>query len=119
MKNLMLSFAFLATCGLILGACGDSTQGNGKDDCEKAADLAKEAMDAACATKDDTCCVCKCWKEGMDYDPQAPTCTCVDFDPPAETCEGTALQEAQDCLADEDACKTNIRNLVEGRCPPA
>ena len=119
MKNLTLSFAFLALFGFILGACGDATQGNGKNDCEKAAELAQETMDAACATKDDTCCVCKCWKEDKDYDIMAVDCTCVPFDPPPETCEGAILQEAQNCLADETACKTEIRNLVEGRCPPS
>ena len=116
MKNLTLSFAFLALSGFILGACGDATQGNGDDDCEKAAEVAQEAMDTACEHKDDTCCICKCWKEGQDYDPIPVDCTCVSFDPP-ETCEGNVLQEAQDCLADESACQLEIRNVVEGLCP--
>lgn len=118
MKKLMLAIALLGVGGFIFGACGDSTKGNGKNDCEKYAELAQETMDAACASKDDTCCVCKCWKEGKDYDPQAAVCTCVDFVPPAETCEGAILEEAQNCLADETTCKSTITNLVEGRCPP-
>jgi hypothetical protein len=116
MKNLMLSFTVMAVFGFVLGACGDSTQGGGKTDCEKYAELAAETMDAACATKSDACCVCKCWKEDQDYDPMAVDCTCVPFDAPLETCEGALLQEAQECLADESACKTGIRNGVEVLC---
>jgi len=117
MKNLILALATLGVVGFSLAACGDSTKGDEKNDCEKYAELAEEAMDAACAPMDVSCCICKCWKEGKDYDTQAVDCTCVDFTPPAEICEGTLLEEAQDCLADETACKSDITNMITMACP--
>jgi hypothetical protein len=115
MKKLAIIFSLLAMCGFIFGACGDDNGGNA---CEDAANVQLDAWDEACTGKDAECCFCKCWNDGRQfYDITAygtdQTCTCVEMtNGNGGECTGDALEAAEACLADKDACKATAAALV-------
>jgi hypothetical protein len=116
MKKLAIIFSLLAVCGFIFGACGDDDGGNA---CKDAANLQIDAWDEACSGKEAECCFCQCWADGHQfYDVMAyatdQTCTCVPMeDGNGGECTGDALEAAEACLADKEACKTAAAALVD------
>ena len=113
MKKAMFIMVVLAAFGLVLG-CGSS--GNKCDDAGK---VMESGMDEGCSGKDD-CCFCKCWNDGHKTIDDPVECTCKTpegGDPVA--CEGDVLAAAEDCLADETACKDAAKALVDLACPAA
>jgi hypothetical protein len=131
-KSLMIIVAVLAG-GLLVCSCGyggggldggtDGGQdGNGGGDqagneCEQAAEIFWQGWDQACAPRATVCCFCKCWFDGRkafnaDEYFQNEICICEVPQPNPQPCEGDALLQAQQCLADETACREQAIDLV-------
>lgn len=112
---------FLAACGSEYGAgfceqfpddalCHDSTVQAGGNACQQAFMIASAAFDEACTGLGE-CCFCQCWNSGKllpdAYDP----CTCKSGTE-SGPCEGDALAEAEQCLADPTACRQALVDMV-------
>ena len=113
MKKLSVILAVVMALGLVVSACG----GDDDNDCEKAGKVLMAGMDEGCSGKDD-CAFCKCWNDGhkaLDADGE----TCNEPEEGGETakCEGEALTQAQECLADEAACKDAGKAIIDLACP--
>jgi hypothetical protein len=130
-KSLMIIVAVLAG-GLLVCSCGyggggldggvDGQDGNGGGDqagneCEQASEIFMQGFDQVCAPRSTTCCFCKCWFDGrksynFDEYHQNENCICEVPQPNPQPCEGDALLQAQQCLADESACRQQAMDLV-------
>jgi hypothetical protein len=130
-KSLTIIVALLAG-GMLVCSCGyggggldggvDGRDGNGGGDqagneCEQAAEIFYQGFDQACAPRSTICCFCKCWFDGRkafntDEYFQNENCICEVRQPNPQPCEGDALLQAQQCLADESACRQQAIDLV-------
>lgn len=131
-KAWMIVVSFLA-CAFFVAACGyggegtldggaDGRDGNGggdqqQNECEQAAEVQMQGYDQACAARGAICCFCKCWNQGRrfydtDLYASSQTCVCVDLQPNPQPCEGEYLTNAQDCLADQTACREQAVDMV-------
>ncbi|HEY3448980.1 MAG TPA: hypothetical protein VGK67_21645 [Myxococcales bacterium] len=97
---------------LLAGAgCGPTTS-----PCEQVLEKQKAVVDAYCGGKDDTCWYCKCRNQGeqvkatLDGDLVVFSCLPATAGPEA-ACEGTTLEQAQACLANEQSCITDSATL--------
>ncbi len=125
----------LLSCGLLLCACDYGGQGildggsdgNGGDDgsggdqqqnvCEQAMEVQMQGVDEGCAGRSYVCCFCQCWNDGhKTYDSelygQNQTCVCEEVQTNPQPCEGQTLTNAQACLADQDACRQQLKDMV-------
>jgi len=114
MKKVIFVLSILAACGLIIG-CG----GGDSNPCVEAANVQMDGWDEACSGKSEECCFCQCWNDGHKmYDATAyatdGTCTCEEAEGNGNggECTGTALEMAEACLEDKDACKAAAADLV-------
>ncbi len=58
------------------------------------------------------CCDCWCLLASLMVDPLSQQCGCIDpTDTSGQPCEGTALDQADECLSDLEACK--MRYVIE------
>jgi len=118
MRKLGILFVLAAMLGMVAVACGDDD--NGKNACEKAADVAKAGMDDYCNGKADTCWFCDCYLKGqvmdMTVDGTNITYSCKAPDPASTTCDGSALDSANSCLANESACQSTASSTAEQAC---
>lgn len=118
MKKLGILFVLAAMLGMVAVACGDDD--SGKNACEKAGDVAKAGMDDYCAGKADTCWFCDCYLQGQDMDMTVDgttvTYSCKDRAPATTTCDGSALTSANDCLADETQCQSDMSDAAKAGC---
>ncbi len=75
------------------------------------------AMDA-CQAWDD-CCFCNCWTDGYKIPDGYEECICIEQDPiPDEflECRGDVLWQVEQCLQDEDSCRQDIEESINGIC---
>lgn len=138
-RTLMIIVALLAG-GLLVCSCGyggggvdggtDGQDGNGggeqqSNECTQAAEIQMQGFDQACAPRSTTCCFCQCWFDGRKtFDAEAyfqnQTCICEVPQITPQPCEGAALTAAQECLADQTACRAEAVEMVtdaqEGMC---
>ena len=75
--------------------------------CDDARDVVNAAMVMACV--DQVCPVCACFHADMTFDGT----DCVDD---SNKCSGSAVAEANLCLADETACASAIVASVDATC---
>jgi hypothetical protein len=126
----MIKFAlvWLAVCGLVLG-CGE----NGENECDKEAKIMKAGLDEGCEGRDDECWYCKCYNDGgkqvhTEPGPDGAVYSCVEpeiepcVDDPETPdidecgCEGKALADAEECLADEEKCRQRYIDMQDRGC---
>ena len=85
-----------------------------------AVSAAKAGMDDYCTGKADTCWFCECYLQGQDMDMTVDgtniTYSCKAREPASTTCDGSALDSANDCLADEAACQSNMSDVAQQAC---
>ncbi len=115
-KTGMHLFAGLVV-GLGLGAmgCGDDESGNA---CAQANAILYEATYDACE-RQANCCYCACFENNPGSVANCTDCAGYPFagwladSPP---CEGVEAQQAEGCLANEDACFSQQRGVVSMQC---
>ncbi len=113
MKKLSVVLVVMAAFGLALGACG----GDGKNACEKAADVMEKGMVEFCQPVVDNCLFCECLVQGQVVNDAGDGCEAPDDGGgEAAACEGEALTAAEACLADQDACKQSMADTAEMVC---
>jgi len=131
MKKIFTIVVAVLAGGLLVCSCGyggqgldggmDGQDGSGGDqagnECEQAAEIFMQGFDQACAPRSTVCCFCKCWfdnRKTFDTDEyfQNQNCLCEVPQPNPQPCEGDALLQAQQCLADESACRQEAIDLV-------
>jgi hypothetical protein len=103
MKRLLI---FLALLPLTLVFCETTPD---PSVCEKAFDFRMSTAAELCENYEG-CMPCECLDAGMAFDAS----DCVD--PPAATCEGSALEKAETCLADETACASEMAATLDTIC---
>jgi len=121
-----LAKIFLGTllAALVSGACGDG--GEKGDPCERATALEEDAASEFCADKTEYCCLCACWQQtaghhDVDALLESGACECT-TPPPDENatddpaCEGAALEAAEACLDDEEACVQPLLQSMDVIC---
>ena len=99
--------------------CDMNTRRCMQNDCSLALGVFIEAIDEACHGRDLECCFCKCWNDERqiysDYTYNSSgECVCGKGDVGwyENNCYGDYREEAQDCLADREACKTEESKIV-------
>jgi len=132
MKKTFAIMVALLAGGLLVCSCGyggegtdggvDGQDGNGGGDqgsnaCTQAAEIQMQGWDQACAPLSSACCFCQCWFDNRKmYDStqyfQNELCVCNPLQINPTPCEGAALTAAQECLADEAACRAEAADMV-------
>jgi hypothetical protein len=110
MKSLCLLLSIPLILSLALPACGYSG-----DKCAQVERLRIQWIDEACRDQTD-CCLCTCWNDGHKSVETPNPCTCIDPEPVGGECVGLALQVAEACLAEKEACKSQILAPVTTAC---
>ncbi|MBN2497485.1 MAG: hypothetical protein JXR96_23030 [Deltaproteobacteria bacterium] len=82
-----------------------------KNPCDQASDLMIDAMDGFCQGEDDDCLFCECWNQDQVVNEAGDGCEEPDPVDPV-VCEGDTLAAAEDCLADENACRQQMEDLA-------
>jgi len=118
MRKSVLAFAVVAVFGFVVLACGG---GDKKNACEKAGDVMKQGMDQHCSGKSDDCWFCDCYNRNLSMDVTVDgteiTYSCVQPDPtPAPACEGSVLDQANQCLDDKTACQNTAASTAQSAC---
>ncbi|MBW2701491.1 MAG: hypothetical protein JRF33_11800 [Deltaproteobacteria bacterium] len=111
MKKIVLVLAVFAALGMMIG-CGSSD-----NDCDKAADVLISGMDDYCGANAADCKYCECYNAGQVVNADGDCEDPANVDPGDPVpCEGDALTGAQNCLADEAACKAVLYDATESMC---
>jgi hypothetical protein len=117
-------------CSCSFLACDeDSSDTNGtggtESSCERHAKIIAEAAAEACEAKDSECCYCKCYNDNrkeFDYPEYSTNDNCVCVNPASVTdggvndCSGFSLSEAESCLSDVEACKSDFFSKTQTGC---
>lgn len=112
MRTLAVLFGAGLLGAVLMAGCGSE----GESVCQKAEAIRLAALDEACASKSDDCCVCKCHKQDMDFQ-QTDGCTCLERSEDPPDCSGEIQDAARACLQDEAACRQDVIDGVEAACP--
>lgn len=112
MRTLAARLCTCIVCAALLAGCGSE----GKSVCEKAEAVRLAALDEACASRGDDCCMCKCHKQGMDFQ-EMDGCTCLERSDDPPSCSGEIQEAARACIQDEAACRQRVIDGVEASCP--
>jgi hypothetical protein len=90
--------------------------------CEEAQAIEQDAIAQYCADKTEVCCYCHCWESSYGlYDQEAyvadQSCICSEPPPDEEIeCEGVALDYANNCLDDPEACADFATETAQSIC---
>jgi hypothetical protein len=91
--------------------------GCGKNECEKAADLASTATDSYCSGKEQLCWFCKCWSTGLPLGLDSKSCTVpIVASSAAVSCDGSLLTGSDQCLTDQAACTAQYQAAAKLSC---
>ena len=111
------------------GCCPDGADFNSDsdclDDCDSAIELQLIWMDDYCQ-QHSSCCLCDCYLQNLDVDTRVP-CSCkakeACVDDPNTTedecnpeCIGERLTEAQECLANQSSCRSDLTGILQSIC---
>lgn len=123
MKHRFMLGALTSVALMFAGACDEDDKG---DPCQQAAAVEQDAADGFCSDKTAQCCFCACWNQTAGYHDidtylADQSCECIepppnDDAPVDQTCEGQALEDAQACLDDEEACVQPTLELMQVAC---
>ncbi|MBN2494590.1 MAG: hypothetical protein JXR96_08375 [Deltaproteobacteria bacterium] len=80
--------------------------------CDRQAELYAETFDDFCQGLDADCRFCACWNDGHKVVDPAEPAQCIEPEVDPVECTGEALQAAEACLADEQACEQEASDMA-------